>query len=133
MGYAEELRGIMRRLPEIYRSGDVQGYLAHYAPDISAFYSGALMSSDEARKFLTSLFEGGGKTLDFQIGDPKMQFSESGDAAIVSYPWRERFQFNDGLQTDTEYFETDVWLRRNGEWKIANVHQSTVKEHPISG
>ena len=131
MDYSEELRGIMRRLPEIYRSGDVQGYLAHYAPDMSAFYSGTLLGSEGARKFLTSLFAGGGKTLDFQMGDLKMQFSEGGDAAIVSYPWRERFLFEDGHETDTDYYETDVWLRRNGEWKIANVHQSTLREHPV--
>ena len=133
MDYSAELRSIMRRLPDIYRAGDISAYLAHYAPDISANFSGSVMSSDEARKFITSLFEGGGKTLDFQIGDPQMQFSESGDAAIVRYPWRERFLYSDGHQTDTEYYETDVWYRRNGEWKIAHVHQSTVKEHPISG
>jgi ketosteroid isomerase-like protein len=132
MDYSEELRAIMRRLPEIYRAGDVQGYLAHYAPDLSASYSGVLANSEEARKFMMSLFEGDGKTLKFEMGIPKVQFSESTDAAVVSYPWREHFQYPDGHQTDIEYYETDVWLRRNGEWKIANVHQSTIKEHPIS-
>ena len=132
MDYSEELRGIMRRLPEIYRAGDVQGYLAHYASDLSANYSGILADSEEARKFMISLFEGSGKTLKFEMGDPKIQFSESTDAAVISYPWREHFLYGDGRQTDIEYYETDFWLRRNGEWKIANVHQSTVKEHPIS-
>ena len=132
MTYAEELRGILRRLPEIYRAGDIPGYLAHYAPDISAYYSGTLMNSDEARKFIKSLFEGDGKTLDFQMGGPQIQFSESEDAAIVRYPWRERFLYGDGRVTDTEYYETDVWYRRDGAWKIAHVHQSTTKEHPIS-
>jgi ketosteroid isomerase-like protein len=131
MDYSEELRSIMWRLPEIYRAGDVQGYLAHYADDLSANYSGVVANSDEARKFIISLFEGDGKTLKFEMGDPKIQFGESTDAAVVSYPWREHFQHPDGHQTDTEYYETDVWLRRNGEWKIANVHQSTVKEHDL--
>lgn len=132
MNNSEELRNTLRRLPDIYRAGDISAYLAHYAPDISAYFSGILMSSEEARKFITSLFEGNGKTLDFQMGDPQVQFSESEEAAIVRYPWREHFRYGDGRETDTEYYETDVWFRRNGEWKIVNIHQCTVKEHSIS-
>ena len=131
MDYSSELRDILRRLPDLYRSGDISGYLTHYASDMSANYSGILMSSEEACKFITSLFEGGGESLDFQMGDPQFMFSESTDAALVRYPWRERFRSNVGLETDIEYYETDFWLRRNGDWKIVQVHQSTTKEHPI--
>jgi ketosteroid isomerase-like protein len=132
MDYAEELRSIMRRLPEIYRSGDIESYLNHYAPDISAFHSGTLRGPDETHKLLKSLFEGDGKIIKFEMGDPRIQFSENSEAAIVSYRWREHFHFKDGRETDTEYYQTDFWLRRNGKWQIANVHESTVKEHPIS-
>lgn len=131
MTNANELRNIMLRLPEIYRQGDIDGYLSHYASDITANFSGTLLNFDEARAFLKSLFAGNGKTLSFEIGEPQIQFSENEEAAIVRYPWRERFLFGDGRETDTEYYETDVWYRRNGEWKIAHVHQSTTKEHPI--
>lgn len=132
MTNADDLRNIMRRLPEIYKEGDIAGYLSHYAPDITANYSGALVNSNEARAFLKSLFAGNGKTLSFQMGEPQIQFSENEEAAIVRYPWREHFQYDDGRETDIEYYETDVWYRRNGEWKIAHVHQSTTKEHPIT-
>lgn len=131
MDHSAELRDIMRQLPNLYRAGDLEGYMHFYAPDITANYSGLFTDFAGACKFMRSLFAGGGKTLKFEMGDPKFQFSESTDAAVVSYPWREHFLFNDGHQTDVEYYETDVWLRRNGEWKIANVHQSTVKEYPI--
>lgn len=90
------------------------------------------MNYDDARKFLRSLFEGNGKSLEFHVGEFQMQFSESDDAAVISYPWREKFQFGDGRITDTEYYETDVWFRRMGKWRITNVHQSTIKEHDIS-
>ena len=54
------------------------------------------MKSQEAQKFLRSLFEGDGKTLDFKVGPFEMQFNESNDAAVISYPWREKFRFGDG-------------------------------------
>lgn len=131
MDKAEELRAILRKLPDIYRSGDIDGYLSYYAPDVSANYSGLMANAEGTRKFLKSLFEGSGKTLEFYVGEFQMQFDESNDAAVVSYPWREKFQFGDGHVTDTEYFESDVWFRRDGRWKIVNVHQSTIKEHQI--
>ncbi len=91
------------------------------------------MNFDEVSTYITSLFESGGKSLDFQIGDrDHIQFSESGDAAVVSYPWRERFLYADGRETDTKFHETDVWFLRNGEWKITHVHLSTIKNHPVS-
>src|SRR5262245_52487733 len=134
MDRLEVLRRVIRRRDDTYKAGDIEGYLANYAPDITVYFSGSLMKSDEVRKFIRSLFEGGGKTLDFQIADPDdIQLSEYGDAAVVSYPWRERFRYADGRETDSEYYEMDVWYRQNGEWKLAHMHVSTVKEHPVPG
>lgn len=127
----DDLRGIMRRLPELYRTGDISGYLTHYAPDLQAYYSGTFMNFHEASRFIISLFEDGGKSINFEISEPSLQFSEKSNSAVISYTWRERFLFIDGKETDTEYYETDVWFRRNNEWKIVNVHQSTLREHVI--
>lgn len=134
MNNPTELRQIIDRLPGIYGAGDIAGYLAHYAPDISFCFEGSVMNFDEVCNYITSLFEDGGKSLDFQIGDlDHIQFNESGDAAVVNYPWRERFRHADGHETDTEFHETDVWFRQNGQWKITHVHLSTIKNHPIPG
>lgn len=133
MDRSEELRRVIRHKDDAYKAGDIEGYLANYAPDITAYFSGSLMKSDEVRKFIRSLFDGGGETLHFEIPDPNhIQFSESGDAAVVSSPWRERFRYADGRETDTEYYETDVWYLLGGKWRITHIHLSTVKEHPIA-
>ena len=109
MDHTEELRAIMRRLPEIYGSGDIDSYLEHYAPNISAYYSGTAMTAIEAHQFINSLFEGGGKTVKFEMTSPLVQCNESSEAAVVSYRWREHFRFNDGHEPDTEYYESGVW------------------------
>lgn len=134
MDSSEELRRIVQRLGDIYKAGDFAGYLAHYAPDISVFFAGTVMTSSEVRQFIAAIFESGGRVIDFQIGSrDDIQFSESGDAAIVSFPWRERFRFADGRETDTAYHQSEVWFRRAGEWKIAHIHLSMTNEHPAAG
>lgn len=128
-----ELRQAIRRKDDAYRTGDIPGYLKAYASDITVFFAGTLMTFDEMRRLMADQFAGGGKTLDFQIADPdNIQFSDGADAAIVSYPWRERFRYGDGRETDTEYHETNVWYRRNGEWRLVHIHLSTIAERTIS-
>ena len=92
MDNSAELRCVIDHLPDICRAGDIAGYLAHYAADISVCVAGTTVNLDEVSKFIVSLFEDGSRALEFQIGSRDViQLSESGDAAIVNYPWRERF------------------------------------------
>lgn len=133
MNKVDQLRTTLRRLPEIYGSGDVEGYLAHYAPNITSCFEGVVSGYDEACGFIRSLFDGGGRTLAFRTGDrSQVLFSADEDAATLCYPWRETFRFADGRVTDTEYQQTEVWFWREGAWKIVHVHLTVIREHPIS-
>lgn len=130
----ESLRKTLRSLPHIYATGDVEGYLDHYAPNMTSYFEGVVSNHDEACGFIRSLFEGGGKTLEFKVGDrSQVQFSDGGDAATICYPWREKFRYPEGRVTDTEYYQTEVWFWRDGKWKIVHVHLTVVKEHPVEG
>ncbi len=133
MDTREELRQAIRRKDDAYRAGDIRGYLNAYATDITVFFARALMNFDEMRQLIADQFAGGGKTLEFQIADPDhIQFSQNGDAATVCYPWRERFRYGDGRETDTEYHETNVWFHQNGEWRLVHIHLSTIAERKLS-
>jgi ketosteroid isomerase-like protein len=133
MDTKEELRQAIRRKDDAYRAGDIPGYLKAYAPDITVFFAGMLMTFDEMRQLIADQFAGGGKTLEYQIADPdRIQFSQNGDAATVSYPWRERFRYGDGRETDTDYHETNVWFRRSSEWRLVHIHLSTIAERIVS-
>lgn len=81
------------------------------------------------RVYLKSIFAGGGKVLDLQMPRPSVRFSKSGDAATLNLAWREKFHYPDGHETEAEYHETDVWFRRDGQWKLVNLHLSTISEH----
>lgn len=133
MGKTDELREILRVLPGIYGSGNVAGYLEHYAADLTSYFDGVVSNYDEACRFIWSMFEGGGEILEFSTGDRShVLFSEDGNAATLCYPWREKFRFADGRVTDTDYYQTEVWLWRDGQWKMVHAHLSVVKEHSAS-
>ena len=132
MDLSEELRQVIRRKNAAYGAGDIAGYLAAYAPDATIF-DRVLMTFDDLRRLMASQFADG-ETLEYQIADDgPIRFTESGDAATVCYPWREKFRYGDGRVTDTEYYETNVWHRRNGQWKMTHAHLSTVNERPVAG
>ena len=132
MKKVDELRQILRDLPDIYGSGDISGYLEYYAPDMTSYYDGVVSNYYEACVFIRALFDGGGKTLAFETGDRShIVFSEDGKSATLCYPWREKFRFADGRVTDTEYYQTEVWFWRVDQWKMVHVHLSVVKEHSV--
>ena len=132
MDRAGELRAILRDLPGIYKSGDIEGYLDRYANDMTSCFEGVISNCEEACNFIRSIFRDGGRTLELSAGDrTQILFSEDTDAATLCYPWREKFRYGDGRVTDTEYFQTEVWFCRAGQWKIVHVHLAITKEHSI--
>ena len=132
MEKADLLRQVLSDLPDIYASGDIDAYLGYYATDMTSYYEGVVSNYDEACDFIRALFNNGGKTLEFTVGDRShVVFSEDGNAATLCYPWREQFRFPDGRTTDTEYYQTEVWFWRGSQWKMVHVHLSIVKEQTV--
>jgi hypothetical protein len=130
MEKADLLRRILRDLPGIYGSSDVEGYLTYHATDMTSCFEGVISNYDEACEFIRTAFKGGGRTLEFMTGDRShVVFSEDTNAAALCYPWREKFRFADGRATDTEYHQTEVSLWRGNHWRLMHAHLSLAKEH----
>jgi ketosteroid isomerase-like protein len=50
----------------------------------------------------------------------------SGDVAIATSFIDNRTRLADGTTSSETAFETDVWQKIDGEWKIVSLHYSTV-------
>jgi hypothetical protein len=110
--------------------GDIVLYPGFYAPEMTSYYNGKISGSDESQEFIRSPFAAGGRTLEFTTGDrTNVVFSESKDAANLSYPWREKFQYGDGSVSEIQCNQTEVWHLRSGQWKIVHIHLTAVREH----
>jgi len=51
-----------------------------------------------------------------------IRVSPAGDVAVASYQIDVGNRHADGKVTDEDAFETDVWLKRRGAWKVAHAH-----------
>jgi hypothetical protein len=52
----------------------------------------------------------------------EIAISESGDAATTGFQWKTRIRNPEGMVFDRVHYETDVWFRRNGTWRIISMH-----------
>ena len=112
-----------------YGRGDVEGYLSYYADDASMFIFAKESKLEEMAREVRSLFERGGRVVTLDIpAEPEVLLNEAGDAAVVAFAWRETFKNPDGTITNSRFYETDIWFRRRGQWKIVKFHFTTLTE-----
>jgi ketosteroid isomerase-like protein len=68
---------------------------------------------------------GGGVEMN-ETSDLQVQIMPSGDAAISTSFVDNRTRYPDGRTSTARAFETDVWQKINGEWKIISLHFSEI-------
>jgi ketosteroid isomerase-like protein len=58
------------------------------------------------------------------LSDLKVMVDLQGDAAIASYQLDFDTRHPDGSTTREHGFETDIWFKHKGEWRIHAIHYS---------
>jgi hypothetical protein len=112
--HRERHKALLQRQPELYS--------AFFWDDSVLFIFDHRMTLDQMRRRLPLLAAGSEAiTVDFPPVDD-LPISESGDAAITSFQWKTRIRNSEGVVFDRINYETDVWYRRNGIWKVICMH-----------
>lgn len=120
----QELVRLEQGFNDAYGANDLAKYFAYYADDLVAIFPEGRTSLAAYRKDWTA-FIGAGNRLEFaRLSDLVIRVAPAADAAVASYQLAVRTRLANGKVTDERFFETDVWLRRNGEWRVAHVHYS---------
>ena len=85
------------------------------------------------RQAVIAEFEAGGGPLTIDLPSAEdIAISSAGDAATTAFDWRARIRSADGIVSDRSYYETDVWYRRNGIWKIICMHLARLSLSPVA-
>lgn len=108
---------------DAYAANDLPKYFGYYAEDAVLIFYNERTTVAAYRKMWTEAI----KTEPLaavKLSDMVVRVMPSGDTAIASYQIDVRTKHADGKMTDEHSFETDVWVKRNGAWKLGHVHYS---------
>ena len=109
---------------ETYGANDLARYFAYYADDAVLLFPEGRTDVASYRKMWTELVEGGTVLAGVKLSDMVIRVSPSGDEATASYLIRVDTRTPDQKVSSDNYVETDIWLQRKGQWKVAHVHYS---------
>jgi ketosteroid isomerase-like protein len=127
-----EIPDLHRKRGDALLHREADRYLAFHWDDAVLFIFDHRMTFDEMRRRLPLLAAGSEAiTVELPPADGLI-ISESGDAATTSFQWRTRIRNSKGVLFDRVNYETDVWYRRNGIWKVICMHLTNLASEPVN-
>lgn len=122
-----ELHAAIKAFDRAYANNDVETYFGLYA-DNAIVYFGDSERVDMAayQKMWTELMKAGGGVELNEMSQLKVQLMPGGDTAIATSFVKNRTRAADGTKSTSNAYETDVWHKIDGEWKIISLHYSVI-------
>jgi len=122
-----EIARLERDWNDAYGANDLPKYFAAYADDAVLIFDGERSTLADYRKSWTASVASGNRLESVKLADLVIHGAPSGDTVVASYQLEVRTRHPAGKATDDErYFETDVWQKRAGAWKVVHVHYSAL-------
>jgi ketosteroid isomerase-like protein len=125
---AQEIRQLEVDINAAYASNDLPAYFAYYADDFRGLFPEGPTTLPEYRKMWTEFIGSGGAIQSFTYTDLDVQVSPGSDAAVASYRATVKTKYPGKDSVVEKYFETDVFFKRAGHWKLVEVHYSPEPE-----
>ena len=107
-----------------YAANDLPTYFSFYADDLRALFAEGPTTLPAYKAEWTAFINSGGAIVGFKDSGMHVQVSPGGDAAVASYLAAVITRFPGKGDVRSSYSETDVWFRRDGRWKIVEIHYS---------
>ncbi len=120
----KEIRDLEEKMNASYAANDLSTYFAYYAPDFTQWLPEGRTDLPQYEKEWTEFIKSGGRIESDQISDMHLQINPSGNTAVASYLLRVKTRSAKGVVSDENFQESDVWFKRNGEWKVVHLHYS---------
>ena len=118
----DEVRATVEAFNEAYATNDVAAYFDFYADDATVFFYGDRVDMAAYEKDWYALMEAGGGVEVNTISDLVIQIMPGDAVAITTYFVNNTTRSAEGEIETINAFETDVWRKTDGEWKIVSLH-----------
>ena len=121
-----DLHAAIRAFDRAYANNNVEKYFSLYADNATVYFGGARQDVAAYHEMWTALMEAGGGVELNEMSDLQVQVMPSGDVAIATSFIDNRTRAPDGTKSSSKAFETDVWQKIDGQWKIISLHHSGI-------
>jgi ketosteroid isomerase-like protein len=126
---ASEIEKLVVAFNQAYERNDLEEYFSYYADDVTQWFESGRADLAGYKKSWYELIQAGGGVEKNALSDIRVQVSPGGDAAVATYAVDVVTRQADGKKIQERAFETDVWYKREGKWKIVHLHYNS-KEVP---
>ena len=123
-----DLQAAIKGFNDTYATNDVDAYFSFYAEGATVYFYGARQDIAAYHNEWDSLMAAGGGVEKNEMSDLVVQMMPSGDIAIATSFIDNRTRYADGTIDEARAFETDVWQKIDGDWKIISLHFSEIPE-----
>lgn len=121
-----DLHAAIKAFDHAYTNNDVENYFNFYADGAMVYFGGARQDIAAYHEMWTALMAAGGGVELNEMSDLQVQVMPSGDVAISTSFIENRTRSPDGTTATSRAFETDVWQKIDGNWKIISLHHSGI-------
>jgi ketosteroid isomerase-like protein len=119
-----EILALAEAFNTAYATNKVDAYFSFYAQDAELYFFGARQDIAAYKKEWQALMAAGGGVEKNTMSDIKIQVMPGGNVAVLtSFVDNQTRDPDTGLST-AKAFETDVWRKMDGIWKIVTLHYS---------
>lgn len=123
-----EIQAAIDGFNKAYATNDADAYFDYYADGATVFFSGARQDMAAYEKEWYALIDAGGGVVVNELSDIVIQVMPGGTVAISTYFVDNKTRY-DGELMELRAFETDVWNKIDGEWKVVSLHYSELDEN----
>ncbi len=109
-----------------YATNDVEGYFSHYTDDATLYFFGARQKVSAYHEEWTAMVNAGGAVEKNDLSDVKVQVMPGDEVAVATYFIDLVTRSPEGETASARAFETDVWQKIDGEWKIVSLHYTEI-------
>ena len=113
---------------DAYEANEVETYFAYYADDAVAYFGDGRVDLAAYNESWSGMIEAGGGVELIEMSDLKVQMFADGEIAVATYFVDSRTRDPEGNTTTAKSFETDVWRKTDGEWKVVTIHYTAIPE-----
>jgi len=117
-----EVRDAAKAFNGAYARNDVESYFSHFVDDATMYWAGVRQTTAGYREEWDATIGAGGAVEKNEVSDLQVRMLPGGNAAIVSFFIDYRMRTPDGEVVEEKAFETEVWQKIDGEWKVVGLH-----------